>query len=67
MTRGEIIEEYRRMNADDRHAFHRWLITNAVAGLLSLLALISVVSVFSGGHSGSTTADTAASKRVEAR
>ena len=67
MTRGEIIDEYRRMNADERSAFHHWLITSTVAGALGLLALIVVVSIFPGEEASSVTADKAMSKRVEAR
>ncbi len=59
MTRGEIMEEYRRLNSEDQKAFHRWLITNTVVGAISLLALITVISMFSGRDAGSVTAGNA--------
>jgi len=56
MTRGEIVEEYRRMNAGDRTAFRRWLWTNTVVGAVCIAALIAITSIFSGSGSGSITA-----------
>ena len=53
MIRSEIVQEYRRLNTQDRNAFHRWLITNTVVGALALLALIAVTSIFPGGDTGS--------------
>jgi hypothetical protein len=58
MIRGEIIDEYRRMNSEDRAAFHGWLKINTVVGVISLLTLIVVTSIFSGENSGSLTAET---------
>jgi len=54
MTRGEIINEYRRMNSEDRMAFRRWLMVNTVVGALCVFTLIAVTSIFSGGSSVDT-------------
>ena len=56
MTKGEIMDEYRRLNATDRSAFRRWLIVNMVAGALVVSALIAVTSVYSGADSGTASA-----------
>jgi hypothetical protein len=56
MTRGEIIDEYRRMNSGDRTAFRRWMMTNTAVGAISLIALIAITSMFSGGGSSPVTA-----------
>jgi hypothetical protein len=56
MIRSDITQEYRRLNTQDRNAFHRWLITNTVFGALALLALIAVTSILPGEDTGSATA-----------
>ena len=56
MVRSEIVQEYRRLNTQDRNAFHRWLITNTVLGALALLGLIAVTSIYPVGDAGSATA-----------
>jgi hypothetical protein len=56
MTRGEIIDDYRRFNAKDRSAFRRWLVVNMVAGALVVSALIAVTSVYSGADSSTASA-----------
>jgi hypothetical protein len=55
MVRSDM-QEYRRLNAQDRNAFHRWLITNTVLGALALSGLIAVTSIYPGGDAGSATA-----------
>ena len=55
MTRGEIIE-YQRMNSEDQKTFWRWLVTNTVAGAISILALIAITSIFSGSEPSSAAA-----------
>jgi hypothetical protein len=47
MTRGEMMDEYRRMNSADRKGFQRWLVTNTIVGALAIVALIVVTSVYS--------------------
>jgi hypothetical protein len=46
--RGEIINEYQRLNPEDQKAFHRWLWANAVVGAISLTGLIALASKFAG-------------------
>ena len=55
MARGDIVDEYRRLNAKDKSAFRKWLIANTVFGAAVILALIVLASVYSGGD-GSMTA-----------
>ena len=38
--RGEIINEYRKLNSEDQKAFRRFLWTNAVVGAILLAGLI---------------------------
>jgi hypothetical protein len=40
--RGEIINEYQRLNSEDQKAFRRWLWANAVIGAILLTGLIAV-------------------------
>jgi hypothetical protein len=40
--RGEIINEYQKLNSKDQKAFHRWLWANAVVGAILLTGLIAV-------------------------
>jgi hypothetical protein len=56
MTRGEIIDEYRRMNSEDQKTFRRWLINNTVVGAVSILGLIAITSIFSGSEPSSAAA-----------
>jgi hypothetical protein len=51
--RGEIINEYQRLNSEDQKAFRRWLWANTVVGAILLTGLIALAS-FSGGESGAT-------------
>ena len=55
MSRGDLATEYRRLNANDRSAFHKWLIANTVFGAAAIFALIVLATVYSGGD-GSMTA-----------
>ena len=50
--RGEIINEYQRLNSEDQKAFRRWLWANAVVGAILLTGLIALASKFSGAESG---------------
>jgi len=56
MEHGDFATEYRRLNAEDRSAFRKWLIANTVFGATALFALIVLTSVYSGGDAGSMTA-----------
>jgi hypothetical protein len=56
MEHGDFATEYRRLNAEDRSAFRKWLIANTVFGAAALFALIVLTSVYSGGDAGSMTA-----------
>jgi len=46
--RGEIINEYRRLNSEDQKAFRRWLWTNTICGAILLTGLIALTSKFPG-------------------
>jgi hypothetical protein len=49
MTQGQITEEYRRLNSEDRGTFQSWLIANTVVGALAFFALIAALAlVYSG-------------------
>jgi hypothetical protein len=52
--RGEIINEYQRLNSEDQKAFRRWLWANAVVGAILLTGLIALASKFSGAESAVT-------------
>jgi hypothetical protein len=56
MSRGDFVAEYRRLNAEDRSAFRKWLVANTVFGAAAIFALIVLTSVYSGGDAGSMTA-----------
>jgi hypothetical protein len=51
--RGEISNEYQKLNSEDQKAFRRWLWANAVVGAILLTGLIALASKFSGDESGS--------------
>ena len=55
MSRVDFAAEYRRLNAEDKSAFRKWLIANTVFGAAAIFALIVLTSVYSGGD-GSMTA-----------
>jgi hypothetical protein len=50
--RGEIINEYQRLNSKDQKAFGRWLWVNAVVGAILLTGLIALA--IQGGESEAT-------------
>jgi hypothetical protein len=56
MTRGDFAGQYRRLNAEDKSAFRRWLVANTVFGAVAMFALIVLAAVYSGGDSRSMTA-----------
>ena len=56
MTRGKIIDEYRRLNSEDRGKFRSWLLANTVVGAMALFALIAAALVYSGDRSNIATA-----------
>ena len=52
--RGEIINEYQRLNSEDQKAFRHWLWANAVVGAVLLTGLIVLTSKFPDDESAST-------------
>jgi hypothetical protein len=46
--RTDHLNEYRRLNQEDRAAFRFWLVANTVAGALALFALIAIASLPGG-------------------
>jgi hypothetical protein len=40
--RGEMINEYRKLNSEDQKVFRRWLWVNAVVGAILLAGLIAL-------------------------
>ena len=52
--RGEISNEYQRLNSEDQKAFRRWLWANAVVGAILLTGLIALASKNPGAESGAT-------------
>jgi hypothetical protein len=54
--RGEIINEYQKLNSEDQKAFRRFLWTNAVVGTILLAGLIVLATRFSGDGESVATA-----------
>ena len=52
--RGEIIDEYQKLNSEDQKAFRRWLWANAVVGAILLAGLITLASKSPGDKSEAT-------------
>ena len=52
--RGEIINEYQKLNSEDQKAFQRFLWTNAVVGAILLAGLILLASKFPSDESEAT-------------
>ena len=52
--RGEIINEYQKLNSADHKAFGRWLWANAVVGAILLAGLIALTSNFPGDEPEAT-------------
>jgi len=50
--RGEISNEYQKLNSEDQKAFRRWLWANAVIGAILLTGLIALTFKFPGDESG---------------
>jgi hypothetical protein len=46
--RGEIVNEYQKLNSEDQKTLHRWLWANAVVGAILLTGLIVLASKFPG-------------------
>jgi hypothetical protein len=49
--RGEVINEYQKLNSEDQKAFRRWLWANAVVGGILLTGLIAL-ALHQGDESG---------------
>jgi hypothetical protein len=64
MTRREIIESYRRMEADDGARFQRWLTTNSVIASAFVAALIAIIAIGPGSPSNTTIASGAHAGQV---
>ena len=52
--RGEFINEYQKLNSEDRKAFRRWLWANTVVGAILLAGLIALALKLPGDQSGAT-------------
>ena len=52
--RGEITNEYQKLNSEDQKTFSRWLWANTVVGAILLAGLIALASKSPGDKSGST-------------
>jgi hypothetical protein len=52
--RGDIPEQYRRLNPEDQKAFNRWLWSNGIVGAILLVGLIAIASKYSGDDSVAT-------------
>ena len=61
--RGEIINEYLRLNSENQKTFRRWLWANAVVGAILLTGLIAVA--LQGDESGSTAQNAAIHTQVK--
>ena len=63
--RGEMINEYRKLNSDDQKEFRRWLWANTVVGAILLAGLITLGSKLPGDESGATAQN--ATMRMQAK
>ena len=52
--RGEMINEYRKLNSEDQKEFRRWLWANTVVGAILLTGLIALALKVPGDQSGAT-------------
>jgi len=52
--RGEMINQYEKLNSEDQKVFRRWLWANAVVGAILLTGLIALALKFSGAESAAT-------------
>jgi len=55
--RGEMSNEYLRLDSENQKTFRRWLWANAVVLAILLTGLIVLVSKFPGDESGATIQD----------
>ena len=62
--RGEIINEYQKLNSEDEKAFRCWLWVNAVVGVILLTGLI-VLARHQGDESGATPQNAAMHTQVK--
>jgi hypothetical protein len=62
--RGEIINEYQKLNSRDQKALRRWLWANAVVGAILLTGLIALASKFPGEELGATAQNATPPERV---
>jgi len=63
--RGEISNEYQRLNSEDQKEFRRWLWANTVAGAILLAGLITLASKLPGDGSEATAQN--ATMRMQAK
>ena len=63
--RGEMINEYRKLNSEDQKEFRRWLRANTVVGAILLAGLITLASKLPGDESGATAQN--ATMRMQAK
>jgi hypothetical protein len=61
MMRGDIPDQYRRLNPEDQKAFNRWLWSNAIVGAILLTGLIVIATKYSGDDSVATAQKTTTS------
>jgi len=52
--RGEMINEYLRLNSENQKAFRRWLWANAVVGAILLTGGLIALAFIPGDQSGAT-------------
>ena len=52
--RGEMINEYQKLNSEDQKTFRRWVWVNAVVGAILLTGLIALALNVPGGKSATT-------------
>ena len=62
--RGEIINEYQKLNSEDQKTLRRWLWVNAVVGAILLTGLIAL-AVHQGDESGATAQNATMHTQVE--
>jgi hypothetical protein len=54
MMRGDLADQYHRLNPEDQKAFSRWLWANTVVGAVLLAGLIVLAAKLSGDDSAAT-------------
>jgi len=63
--RGEIINEYLRLNSENQKTFRRWLWANAVVGAILLMGGLIALVFIPGDESGSTAQNAAIHTQVK--